>query len=64
MHYLNMKKKEKMVGIIDLQLGSSLKLDSVQKTGTSWDEPCLYHIYAAINFAKGRVDWHVHIVRL
>ena len=29
MHYLNMKKKEKMVGIIDLQLGSSLKLDSV-----------------------------------
>ena len=40
-HYLNMKMKEKLFEIIDLQLFSSLKLDDVYKKGTSWAGPRL-----------------------
>ena len=41
MHYLNMKMKVKLVEIMDLQLCSALKLDGVQKKGTSWAGPRL-----------------------
>ena len=34
------KNEKKSVDIIDLQLGSSFKLDIVQKKGTSWAVTC------------------------